>query len=178
MSDDSISRRAAVDKLKERLIETALNNVGIMRNVDEVLVDVAEERLENWFDEVPSAHPVAKDINVPVKDCISRQEALDALGEEPLVWTDSEGEIAERSQWRMDVAAIKAVTPVDAVPVVHGKWIHDGYDIPHGVDWMHCSVCGQREPYVPAAMTNYCTNCGARMDKKDGDGNEQDRVSG
>lgn len=113
-----------------------------------------------------------KDTNVLSNDCISRQEALDALGEEPLVWTDSEGEIAERSQWRMDVAAIKAVTPVDAVPVVHGKWIHDGYDIPHGVDWMHCSVCGQREPYVPAAMTNYCTNCGARMDEKDGDGNE------
>ena len=42
-------------------------------------------------------------------DTISRQEALDALGEEPLVWTDSEGEIAERNQWRRDVAAIKAV---------------------------------------------------------------------
>lgn len=50
-----------------------------------------------------------KDTNVLSNDCISRQEALDALGEEPLVWTDSEGEIAERNQWRMDVAAIKAV---------------------------------------------------------------------
>lgn len=50
-----------------------------------------------------------KDTNVLSNDCISRQEALDALGEEPLVWTDSEGEIAERSQWRRDVAAIKAV---------------------------------------------------------------------
>lgn len=53
---------------------------------------------------------------------------------------------------------------VDAVPVRHGKWVHDGYDIPHGVDWMHCSECGNREPYVPAAMTNYCPNCGAKMD--------------
>lgn len=51
----AIDKQAAINKLKERLIETALNNVGIMRNVDEVLVDVAEERLENWFDEVPSA---------------------------------------------------------------------------------------------------------------------------
>lgn len=45
-----------------------------------------------------------------------------------------------------------------------GRWIHDGYDIPHGVDWMHCSVCGRREPYVPAAMTNYCPTCGTEME--------------
>lgn len=46
---------------------------------------------------------------------------------------------------------------------MRGKWIHDGCDIPHGVDWMHCSVCGRREPHVPAAMTNFCSNCGADM---------------
>ena len=45
-----------------------------------------------------------------------------------------------------------------------GRWIHDGCDIPHGVDWMHCSVCGRREPYVPAAMTNYCPGCGTEME--------------
>ena len=44
-----------------------------------------------------------------------------------------------------------------------GKWIHDGYDHPYGVDWMHCSECGKRDAYVPAAMTNYCPNCGADM---------------
>ena len=54
---DLISRQAAINKARERLIETALNNVGIKQNVDEVLVDVAEERLENWLDEVPSAQP-------------------------------------------------------------------------------------------------------------------------
>ena len=46
----------------------------------------------------------------------------------------------------------------------HGKWIHDGYDFPHGVDWMHCSECGKIGVYCPAAMTNYCPHCGARMD--------------
>ena len=44
-----------------------------------------------------------------------------------------------------------------------GRWIHDGYDHPNGVDWMHCSVCNSRDCYVPAAMTNYCPNCGADM---------------
>ena len=47
-----------------------------------------------------------------------------------------------------------------------GRWIHDGYDIPHGVDWMHCSVCGRREPHVPAAMTNFCPDCGAWMSEE------------
>jgi len=42
-------------------------------------------------------------------DLISRAEAIDALGEEPPVWYDGEDEIAERNQWRRDVAAIKAL---------------------------------------------------------------------
>lgn len=50
-----------------------------------------------------------------------------------------------------------------AQPERVGRWIHDGYDHPHGVDWMHCSECGRREPHVPAAMTDYCPNCGAKM---------------
>lgn len=50
-----------------------------------------------------------------------------------------------------------------------GRKIHDGCDIPHGVDWMHCSVCGRREPHVPAAMTNYCPGCGADMRQGEGD---------
>lgn len=50
---------------------------------------------------------------------------------------------------------------------IKGRWIHDGCDIPHGVDWMHCSVCGRREPYVPAAMTNFCPSCGSDMRGED-----------
>ena len=50
-----------------------------------------------------------------------------------------------------------------------GKWIHDGFDIPHGVDWIHCSECGRREPNVPAAKTPYCPNCGARMEEGEAD---------
>lgn len=40
-------------------------------------------------------------------DLIDRQQAIDALGEEPPVWYDGEDEIAERNQWRRDVNAIK-----------------------------------------------------------------------
>ncbi len=45
----------------------------------------------------------------PMDDLISRQAAIEALGEEPLVWHEGEDEIAERNQWRRDVNAIKAL---------------------------------------------------------------------
>lgn len=58
---------------------------------------------------------------------------------------------------------IKGQPAAEVEQVKHGKWVHDGYDIPHGVDWMHCTNCGNKEPNVPAAMTNYCPDCGAKM---------------
>ena len=52
-----IDKQQAIDKITKRLFETAFNNVGIKQNIDETLVDVAENRLENWFNELPSAEP-------------------------------------------------------------------------------------------------------------------------
>ena len=49
---------------------------------------------------------------------------------------------------------------VDAVEVVHGRWIGSGH-----LDFF-CSVCGAYQTYL-VGMTNYCPNCGAKMD---GDG--------
>lgn len=50
-----------------------------------------------------------------------------------------------------------------------GKWIRDGYDFPHGNDWIHCSVCGKRGINVPADLTNFCSNCGSKMVREDGE---------
>lgn len=50
-------------------------------------------------------------------DTISRAAALTALGEEPPVWYDGEDEIAERNQWRRDVAAIKALPSAQPEPL-------------------------------------------------------------
>ena len=53
-------------------------------------------------------------------DCISRQAAIDALGEEPLVWdNESEWEAASRNQWEIDVNAIKALPSAQQEP----QWI-------------------------------------------------------
>lgn len=59
---------------------------------------------------------------------------------------------------------IKQEPAVDVAEVKHGRWVHDGYDFPHGCDWIHCSVCGKRGINVPVDLTPYCPNCGAKMD--------------
>ena len=51
---------------------------------------------------------------------------------------------------------------VDAVEVVHGRW--DAVFEYEDFQYAYCSACGKRSEY----MTNYCPNCGAKMD---GDGN-------
>ena len=50
---------------------------------------------------------------------------------------------------------------VDAVEVVHGRWEGIEFDM-----FYKCSNCGLIVEYE---LSNYCPNCGAKMD---GDGNE------
>ena len=64
---------------------------------------------------------------------------------------------------------------IDAVPVVHGRWVHD--DLGH----TYCSKCHERLPFIHCyseepcsdydeewdeeiTETRYCPNCGAKMD--------------
>jgi hypothetical protein len=53
---------------------------------------------------------------------------------------------------------------VDAVPVVHGRWIEtlvpDGYVQKASRMRKQCSVCG----WTNACRYKYCPNCGAKMD--------------
>ena len=60
---------------------------------------------------------------------------------------------------------------VDAVEVVHGRWIpleYDGYADGYPVwDLWECSECGEEHKGDEDTLTNYCPNCGAKMDGKD-----------
>ena len=54
---------------------------------------------------------------------------------------------------------------VDAVPVRHGKWIHEvryTIDSLHSYQQYRCSECDMT--YI--TNTKYCPNCGARMDEE------------
>jgi rubredoxin len=56
---------------------------------------------------------------------------------------------------------------VDAVPVVHGRWVHHYYDSVEPIDdkW-YCSECHMCNDY---RRTWYCPNCGAKMDGGEND---------
>ena len=74
------------------------------------------------------------------------------------------------------IKAINNAPTVDAVEVVHGRWILLA-EFCNGSVCTQCSVCGEEYTYKKGkfefinahyAEYNYCPNCGAKMD---GDGN-------
>ena len=58
--------------------------------------------------------------------------------------------------------AIAEAPTIDAVLVVHGRWI---FGTTMNREWMKCSECLVSQ--TPTGVFSYCPNCGARMD---GDG--------
>ena len=72
--------------------------------------------MERMTNDTPSTQNERVNSNNPL-DCISRQAAIDALGEKPLAWTDSEYELALQQQWESDVDAIKAVPSAQPEPL-------------------------------------------------------------
>ena len=91
-------------------------------------------------------------------DLISRQALLDSY--------DLAHEGAPGSARKL----IEDAPAVDAVPVVHGRWINEPPYLSVGGDYLkaqECSVC--RSFYVsdghkPYSNHNYCPYCGANMD--------------
>ena len=74
-----------------------------------------EEEVAERIEALPSVQPQSTmgqvtDAVQSTKDCISRQAAIDALGEKPLVWDDfSDFDLGKAAQWSDDVDAIKAL---------------------------------------------------------------------
>lgn len=103
-------------------------------------------------------------------DCIDREKLLDDLL--AAAKHGGMGEIVAQTLMRY----VKRQPAADVAPVVHGRWD----DIPntymsvaskdgtyHG-NATSCSVCHEVNPN--AYKTNYCPNCGAKMDGGDPDG--------
>lgn len=56
------------------------------------------------------------------------------------------------------LARVKTMLDIDAVPVVHGRWIEEE----NGV--IVCSECGEEHCWDEYRAT-YCEDCGAKMDE-------------
>ncbi len=65
-------------------------------------------------------------------------------------------------EWCLKVSDIEKAPTVDAVEVVHGRWV-GGYS---GTEYTipKCSRCGYGNGVVGAS--NYCPNCGAKMEEE------------
>lgn len=76
----------------------------------------------------------------------------------------SEADKATQRAIKRCIGEVKKMPTVDAVEVVHGRWIEKQEAIPWCEDdvevYTVCSVC---ESYSPGE-SNYCPNCGAKMD--------------
>lgn len=66
------------------------------------------------------------------------------------------------------MAEVHYMPAADVVPVVHGRFVHDGPRFAGGVDWWHCSSCGRLVSGVETRF-DYCPHCGAKMDGGDSD---------
>ena len=58
--EDCISRQATSDHIKNRLIQTAMNNMEDITTYEKVCVDIVENRLDTWLNELPSVKPERK----------------------------------------------------------------------------------------------------------------------
>ena len=88
-------------------------------------------------------------------DCISRQAAIEALGEQPLAWEQGEYEEGLQTQWESDVEAIKNLPPAQPETATVSVGMSKG-----GVTmWYECDACG--EP-VDQGDT-FCSGCGRKL---------------
>lgn len=91
-------------------------------------------------------------------DCIDRNRAIFEC--ERLFKEDKEAQ-------EQCMSLLSMLPSVDAVPVVHGKWVKDedschyDYYLPY-FDF-NCSICGEIEN-DQHGLPNYCPNCGAKME--------------
>lgn len=88
-------------------------------------------------------------------DYISREATVKAFCEKCRGYYD--GHCIHKGKCDIDV--IQTAPAADVQPVKHGRWIGEG------VLKIYCSNCSKTPDGWPTPMqTDYCPNCGARMD--------------
>lgn len=85
----------------------------------------------------------------------------------PYEGSDGSFERYRRLQWLADMEQVNMCPAADVAEVRHGRWI-DGkrMKLDGTFHWFRqCSECFyEREDDTPEKDTNYCPNCGSRMD--------------
>lgn len=144
------------DGLVKDLVNDCVNRQDA---IDMIMGQPSEAHYPSWYAEqikaLPSAQPdlqqtcnkLAKDINVPCKDTISRQDAIDAV---------SDGMC---SGWDCDVIDKLKTVPSAQPERKTGHWIY--YDEFDGAVTHTCSECGKRMTTAIGVKASFCWNCGS-----------------
>ncbi len=91
-------------------------------------------------------------------DLISRQAALDALGDMPMSWADTDAEIQAQEDWKQHREALLKLPTAEK----KGKWIWK-------IGMVMCDQCLRAIRRIDCdGLLNYCPNCGAKMEASDG----------
>ena len=143
--DDLISRQAAIEHLKKRLYETALNNVTEHPYYE----DMADNRVSVWLEEVPSAQPERN----PGKTLAEEVERI-------------KREITDIFAEQM------GVQPSAQSKRMRGRWVKDEEASSQHCESIYvCSACNNMDAWGEAEKNTFkfCPNCGADMrGEKDG----------
>lgn len=112
------------------------------------------------------------------KEYIERRaisEKIDAL-EVPVFYADGNLEWFQdgfRDALKQIEEILEEQPTTDVQEVRHGEWIDNAEDVYFGSSFArkHCSECGDEPEYREGknsyVLSNYCRNCGAKMDKSE-----------
>lgn len=101
-------------------------------------------------------------------DLISREALIDEIERDIDFERENNMPITAVNAFKIAIKRAKKLPSIDAVPVVHGRWREiktydeDGFYVFE----YKCSACGCIEPFESG---NYCSYCGAKMDKEESD---------
>lgn len=126
----------------------------LLNNLRSVAEGKEDEAIDTAIEALSSSEIPTESTNTPTNtptDLISRADAIEALGEEPEVWTDTEEEWAYRNAWVEHISAIKSLPSAEPKT---GEWDDIGGFIRWGCPFCH---------HAYESRSNYCPNCGARM---------------
>ena len=97
-----------------------------------------------------------------MSDLISRQVAVDALGERPMVWVDSDYELGARNQYDADVLALETV-PSAQPEIIRCKDCRYYQDNNDGYPHINCKWDANETPDAD----DFCSEAERRTDEID-----------
>ena len=95
----------------------------------------------------------------------------DALGKEinfSVTITGKDNAVEVKRLMELYNKAISVAPTIEAEPVKHGEWTHEGIDYMTGQEAYDCQkvFCSECRQESKSYFNNYCPNCGAKMNKE------------